>query len=132
LNKQEIPCTTEARSTSFGCTGSNSRFFGFFIISMKFQIDRVPSTCLIFGIWDFGRIREQATCAADHDNVPLNFSRAKTFQTSPHMFNLRPRNPSYTWKGVFFLVRVLVKARFSDFEAMDPKSPSWSCEIQSP
>jgi hypothetical protein len=30
---------------------------GFFIISMKFPIDRVPS-CLIFGIWDFGRIRE--------------------------------------------------------------------------
>jgi hypothetical protein len=66
-----------------------------FIISMKFPIDRVPS-CLIFGTWDFGRIREQATCAADHDNVPLNFPRAKTFQTSPHMFNLRQRNPSYT------------------------------------
>jgi hypothetical protein len=27
------------------------------------------------------------------------------------MFNLRPRNPSYTWRGVFFLVRVLVKVR---------------------
>jgi hypothetical protein len=30
---------------------------GFFIISMKFPIDRVPS-CLLFGIWDFGRISE--------------------------------------------------------------------------
>jgi hypothetical protein len=107
LNKQEIPCTTEATSTFFGCTGSNSRFLGFFFISMKFLIDRVPS-CLIFGIWDFGRIRE-------HGNVPLNFPRAKTFQTSPHMFNLRQRNSSYTSKGVFFLVRVLVKARFPDF-----------------
>jgi hypothetical protein len=57
INKQEIPYTTEARSTFFGCRGSNSRFLGFFIISMKFLIDRVPS-CLIFGIWDFGRIRE--------------------------------------------------------------------------
>jgi hypothetical protein len=57
FNKQEIPCTTEARSTFFGCRGSNSRSLGFFIISMKFPIDRVPS-CLIFGIWDFGRIRE--------------------------------------------------------------------------
>jgi hypothetical protein len=56
-NKQEIPCTTEARSTFFGCTDSNSRFLSFFIISMKFPIDRVPS-CLVFEIWDFGRIRE--------------------------------------------------------------------------
>jgi hypothetical protein len=54
----------------------------FFIISMKFLIDRVPS-CLIFGIW-----------AADHGNVPLNFPRANTFQTSPHMFKLRQRNLS--------------------------------------
>jgi hypothetical protein len=50
-NKQEIPCTTEARSTFFGYTGSNSRFLAVFIISMKFSI-------IIFGIWDFGRIRE--------------------------------------------------------------------------
>jgi hypothetical protein len=56
-NKQEIPCTTEAGSTFFGCTGSNSRFLGFFIINMKFPIDRVPS-CLIFEKWDFDRIRE--------------------------------------------------------------------------
>jgi hypothetical protein len=56
-NKQEIPCTTEARSTFFGCRGSNSRFLSFFTISKKFLNDRVPS-CLIFGIWDFGRIRE--------------------------------------------------------------------------
>jgi hypothetical protein len=91
-NKQEIPCFTEARSTFFGSRGSNSRFLVFFIISMKFPIDRVPS-CLIFGIWDFGRIRE---CTVDHGNVLLNFPRAKTFRTSPHMFNLRQRNPSYT------------------------------------
>jgi hypothetical protein len=56
-NKQEIPCTTEARSTFLGCTGSNLRFLSFFIISMKFPFDRVPS-CLLFEIWDFGRIRE--------------------------------------------------------------------------
>jgi hypothetical protein len=56
-NKQEIPCTTEVSSIFFGCTGSNSRFLCFFIINMKFPIDRVPS-CLIFEIWDFGRIKE--------------------------------------------------------------------------
>jgi hypothetical protein len=28
-NKQEIPCTTEARSKFFGCTGSNPRFWVF-------------------------------------------------------------------------------------------------------
>jgi hypothetical protein len=94
INKQEIPCTTEARSTYFGCSGSNSRFLEVFITSMKFSIVREPS-CLIFGIWDFGRIREQATCAADHGNVPLNFSCVKSFQTSTHMFNLRQRNISY-------------------------------------
>jgi hypothetical protein len=58
-NKLEIPRTTEATSIFFGCRGSysKSRFLGFLIISMKFSIDRV-TLCLIFGIWDFGRIRE--------------------------------------------------------------------------
>jgi hypothetical protein len=37
--------------------GLKFKILGFFIISMKFLIDRVPSY-LIFGIGDFGRIRE--------------------------------------------------------------------------
>jgi hypothetical protein len=58
---------------------------------MKFAIYRVLSS-LIFRIWDFGRIREYATGVADHGKIDLNFPHAKTFQTSPHMFNLRQRN----------------------------------------
>jgi hypothetical protein len=45
-NKQEIPCTTEARSTFFECTGSNPRFLGFFIISLKFL--SLSSTIMLY------------------------------------------------------------------------------------
>jgi hypothetical protein len=38
------------------------------------------------------------------------------------MFNSDSRNSSYACKIVFFLVRVLVKARFPDSQATDPKS----------
>jgi hypothetical protein len=38
------------------------------------------------------------------------------------MSNSDFRNLSYACKIVFFLVRVLVKARFPDFQATDPKS----------
>jgi hypothetical protein len=41
---------------------------------------------------------------------------------SPHLFNLNHRNSSYACIIVFFLVRVLVKARFLDSQATDPKS----------
>jgi hypothetical protein len=85
----------------FECRGSNSRFFGFFIISMKFPIDRVP-TCLLFGIWDFGRIREWARCAADHGNVALNFPRAKTFQTRPYV-KFEAKEPKLYLKRCIFL-----------------------------
>jgi hypothetical protein len=47
VNKQEIPCTTEARSTFFGWTGSNPRFLGFFIFSMQFLFDRVQSCSML-------------------------------------------------------------------------------------
>jgi hypothetical protein len=39
-----------------------------------------------------------------------------------NMSNSDTRNSSYAWKIVFFLVRVLVKARFPDSQATDPKS----------
>jgi hypothetical protein len=54
-NKQEIPCTMEAMSQFFGCTGSNLRFLGFFIFSMKFLFDRVQS-CSMLEIKDFCRM----------------------------------------------------------------------------
>jgi hypothetical protein len=38
-------------------TGSKLGSMGFFNVSMKFLIDRVPS-CRILQFWDFGRIRE--------------------------------------------------------------------------
>jgi hypothetical protein len=38
------------------------------------------------------------------------------------MSNSDSRNSSYACKTVFFLVRDLVKARFPDFQATDPKS----------
>jgi hypothetical protein len=38
------------------------------------------------------------------------------------MSNSDRRNSSYACKIVFFLVRVLVKARFPDSQATDPKS----------
>jgi hypothetical protein len=38
------------------------------------------------------------------------------------MSNSDSRNSSYACKIVFFLVRVLVKARFPDLQASDPKS----------
>jgi hypothetical protein len=38
------------------------------------------------------------------------------------MSNSDSRNSSYACKIVFFLVRVLVKARFPDSQATDPKS----------
>jgi hypothetical protein len=38
------------------------------------------------------------------------------------MSNSDCRNMSYACKMVFFLVRVLVKARFPDSQATDPKS----------
>jgi hypothetical protein len=38
------------------------------------------------------------------------------------MSNSDRRNSSYACKIVIFLVRVLVKARFPDSQAMDPKS----------
>jgi hypothetical protein len=38
------------------------------------------------------------------------------------MSNSNSRNSSYACKIVFFLVRVLVKARFPDSRATDPKS----------
>jgi hypothetical protein len=41
---------------------------------------------------------------------------------SPHLFNLNHRNSSYACRSVFFLVRVLVKAKFPDSWATDPKS----------
>jgi hypothetical protein len=51
-NKQEIPCTTEARSTFFGCTGSNTRFLGFFIFSMKFLF--VQSSTIMLYVRNLG------------------------------------------------------------------------------
>jgi hypothetical protein len=54
-------------------------------------------------------------------SLKLNFY-AETFQTSHHMSNSDSRNSSYAYKFVFFLVRVLVKARFQDCQATDPKS----------
>jgi hypothetical protein len=38
------------------------------------------------------------------------------------MSNSDRRNSSYTCKIVFFFVRVLIKARFPDSQATDPKS----------
>jgi hypothetical protein len=66
---------------------------------MKFPIDRVPS-CLIFEIWDFGRIVQ---LTMDHGNVGLNFPRAKTFQTSPDMFNFEAKEPKLYLKRCIFL-----------------------------
>jgi hypothetical protein len=87
-----------------------------FIISMKFQIDRVPS-CLIFGIWDFGRIRKYATCAAYHDNVALNFSRAKTFHTSPHLF-FEAKEPKLYLKRHIFLGKGPIQGQIPGFHTI--------------
>jgi hypothetical protein len=38
------------------------------------------------------------------------------------MSNSDGNNSSYGYKSVFFLVRILDKARFLDFKATDPKS----------
>jgi hypothetical protein len=81
---------TEIGSTIFGCW-----------LIMKVLNDRAPS-CLILVIWDFGRIREQATGAGDHGLRAHNNPCAKTFQMSPHLFNLNHRNSSYACKSVFF------------------------------
>jgi hypothetical protein len=40
--------------------------------------------------------------------MALNFPRAKTFQTSPHMFNLRGQGTQVILEKAFFLGRVLV------------------------
>jgi hypothetical protein len=91
---------------------------GFFNINIKFLIERVPS-CSIFEFWDFGRIgsRPQAQMT-----------------TSPKLkmiLTLRPLKRAIICPilivGTIYLicsrkVRVLVKARFPDSQATDPKS----------
>jgi hypothetical protein len=44
VNKQGIPCTTEARSTFFGCTGSNLRFLDFLLSSYMEYIESIGFT----------------------------------------------------------------------------------------
>jgi hypothetical protein len=56
------------------------------------------------GILDFGRIRDQATGADDHDSQTQNNSCAETFPASPYMSHSDSRNSSYTRKDIFFLV----------------------------
>jgi hypothetical protein len=43
--EQEIPCTTEARSTFFGCTGSDLRFLGFYL---QYKISVRQSTIMLY------------------------------------------------------------------------------------
>jgi hypothetical protein len=81
--------------------GSKLGSMGFSNISMKFLIDRVPS-CRILEFRDFGRIREQATGADDHESLTENNPYAETFQTSPYM--------SYQNTGIRVM---LVKVYFS-------------------
>jgi hypothetical protein len=40
-NKQEILCTTEARSTFFGCMGSNPKFLGFFHLQYEISVRQI-------------------------------------------------------------------------------------------
>jgi hypothetical protein len=100
--------------------GSKLGSMGFFNTSMKFLIDRVPSY-RILEFWDFDRIREQATGVDDHKSLTENNLYAETFQTSSHMFKSDSRNSSYACKSAFFVVRVLVKARFLDSKVTDSK-----------
>jgi hypothetical protein len=81
---------------------------GFFYISIKFLIDRVPP-CRILEFRDFGLIREQATGKDDHESQTQNNSCAETFPKSPYMSHTDRRNSSYARKDIFFLVRALVK-----------------------
>jgi hypothetical protein len=46
----------EARSTFFGCTGSNPRFLDFFISSMKFRSTEYNHALSMLEIWDFCRM----------------------------------------------------------------------------
>jgi hypothetical protein len=82
---------------------------------------RVPS-CRILEFWDIGQIEEWATGTDDYESSIENDPYAETFRTSPHMSNSVSRNPSYACKSVFFLVKVLVKARFPDYMATFSKS----------
>jgi hypothetical protein len=79
---------------------------------MKFLNDRVPS-CPILEIWDLAGLGSGPLAQVTIDSE-LIIILAKTFQMSTHLFNLNHRNSSYACKSVFFLVRVLVKARFLD------------------
>jgi hypothetical protein len=45
----------------------------------------------------------QLTMTIDHGNVGLNFPRAKTFQTSPHMLNFEAKEPKLYLKRCIFL-----------------------------
>jgi hypothetical protein len=100
--------------------GSKLGSMGFFYISMKFLIESTITPYI--GILDFGRIREQATGADDHESQTQNNPCAETFPTSPYMSHSESRNSTNARKDIFFLVRVLVKARFSDSKATNPKS----------
>jgi hypothetical protein len=73
---------------------SKLRSMGFFKISMKFLIDRVPS-CRILEFWVFGQIREQAKTADDHESQTQNNSCAETFPKSSYMSLSDSRNSSY-------------------------------------
>jgi hypothetical protein len=70
-----------------------SRFSGFFIITTKFLIDRVPS-CPILKISDLGRIGELATGEDGHGTNTQNIPGADTFRRISHMFHSDSRNSS--------------------------------------
>jgi hypothetical protein len=59
--------------------GSKLDSMGFSNISMKFLIDRVPSS-RILEFWNIGRIRQQAMGADDHMSQTQNNPCAETFQ----------------------------------------------------
>jgi hypothetical protein len=58
--------------------------------------------------WKYGALSGHGLLA--HINLALELSN------EPNMFNFNQRNSSYTWKSVFLLGRVLVKASFLDFQ----------------
>jgi hypothetical protein len=104
--------------------GSKLGSMGFFNISTKFLIERVPS-CRMFEFWDFGRIgsspQAQMTMSLKLKMI-LTLTLFERAIICPILIvGTRVMLVKFC-KIVIFLVRVLVKARFPDFQATDPKS----------
>jgi hypothetical protein len=103
---------------------------GFFNIAIKFLIDRVYHYAIYCNFGTLARLesRSQAQMTNDHGSQAQNNPCAKTFTISLYMSNSDSRNSSYARKDGFLLIRVLVKARFPDSKAMDPKFHIWNME----